>query len=220
MMKHSCRLLIALLTFTVGVASALLWLKLTSSTPNTVVSTRQPDLASVRDDRFSEMERKLRAHTPDGWDFSRDGEVFTYTRREKVLFYNGFNMDLADRSDEAAFEKFVREHGWKDFYSIKLRVVPKVTKDDYARLKREREACKYRPEPGADFSFERWEQSSVCYHEHLVPIYFTDKESIFVTVSEGYIFPQATVDECRRVVESLDTVFRRYEKREASDGRP
>jgi hypothetical protein len=226
MKKHIMKLLIASLTFGGGVAST--WLRLGTAPSPTGFAVAQVQPASrVAETPDNEVVRQLRSILPDGWSLRQSSNTVRLIRDRKVILYSTLNMDVAfcqksGLAHEQPCAEAAREIGHEDFFSIHLRLIPKLSRAEYARFKDTQAACPVSPPAGPDFNSDQWEESWKCRLANEPPVYFTDQYSIFVERSDlGLrIYPGETATECNRVAASLDRLFQRYEKRDARGVRP
>jgi len=66
-------------------------------------------------------------------------------------------------------------------------------------------------------SKDEWAKGIEEFYKRKVPVYFTERYSVFAEKSDNYpvrVYPESVVPECKRVLASLDTLFQRYERSE------
>ena len=113
-----------------------------------------------------------------------------------------------------SFEETVKRNGSLENYRIILRFAPRLSDSEYEKLKAEREPFEKVFNEGARSKSE-WGENIAEFYKHKVPVYVTDKYSVFAERSDDYpteIYPESVVPECKRVIGALDTLFPRYEK--------
>ena len=167
-------------------------------------------MASGSDDLRQEVAPKLSSALPQGWSLTLDDNVFTLRRDGKVFLYNPVGMPAFGK-----LEDNVREFGVEGEYTIKLRFEPLLSKVEYERLKREREPFEKVVNEGARTKDE-WGKGVGEYHKRPLPVYFTNRYSIFAERSDMYplrVYPKSVAVESQQVVASLDSLFRRYEEK-------
>ena len=126
-----------------------------------------------------------------------------------MFLYNPVGMPAFGKLEER-----VREFGIEEEYTIKLRFEPLLPKEEYERLKRERAPFEKIVNEGARTKDE-WGKGVGEYRNRPVPVYFTDRHSIFAEKSDMFplrVYPESVAVESRQVVASLDSLFRRYEE--------
>ena len=198
----SSRIFVALLTFTLGVAATSIW----PSHEEKGQVSREPAASGVRscaDGLRQEVEPKLRAVLPRGWSLSAAGKTFVLTRGERLWVYNPVNMPNK-RPDQIGIEKT---------YTVTLRFEPLLTGDEYQRLKAARAPYEEVVNEGAPSAWE-WSAGVEEFHRHEVPVYFTEKYSIYAEKSDSFplrVYPEPAAAECRRLIDALDGLFTRYE---------
>ena len=157
-----------------------------------------------------DIEQKLRSILPVGWSLSAQDNTFTISRNEKVWLYVNIAWDVIDlrRSFEAAVKKYGREKR----YEIKLRFEPRLTDSQFEQLRLTREP--YEKILNGARSKSEWSYGIEEFYKHKVPVYFTDKYSVFAEKSDYpvQIYPESVGPECAQVLASLDSLFQRYKK--------
>jgi hypothetical protein len=159
-----------------------------------------------------EIQTKLRSILPAGWSLYTKDNVFTISRNEKVWRYVQVAWDVSDL--RKSFEEAVKKYGREERYEIRLRFEPRLTDSEYQRLRTEREPYRKILDVGAGSKSE-WGEGISAFYKHEVPVYVTEKYSVFAQKSDDYpvqIYPESVVPECRHVLASLDSLFQRYEK--------
>jgi hypothetical protein len=157
-----------------------------------------------------DVEHKLRSILPEGWSLLTEDNTFTLSRNEKVWLYVQVGWDIRGRS----FEENVKKYGSEEKYEIILRFEPRLSDSEFQKLKLERESYERALNEGTR-SKNEWADGIQEFYKHRVPIYVTDKYSVFAEKSDDYpvrIYPESVLPECRRVVASLDSLFQRYQK--------
>ena len=112
------------------------------------------------------------------------------------------------------FEEGVKKYGREKRYEIRLRFEPRLTDSEFNQLRLAREPYEKIVNEGARTK-DDWSDGMQGLHEHKVPIYFTEKYSVFAEKSDDYpvqIYPESVLPECRKVVAALDSLFQRYKK--------
>lgn len=174
------------------------------STPAVVTIPRQfPD---------EEIEQTLRSILPVGWTLVTQDNMFTLSRNEKVWLYVNVAWDVVDL--RRSFEEAVKKYGREKRYEIKLRFVPRLTDSEFEQLSLARELYEKILNEGARSKSE-WAYGIDEFYKHKVPVYFTDKYSVFAEKSNDYpvqIYPESALPECKQVLDSLDSLFQRYKK--------
>jgi len=120
--------------------------------------------------------------------------------------------DVADL--RRGFEWSVKKYGSEERYEIKLRFEPRLTDSEFEKLKLEREPYERMLNEGAR-SRDEWDFAIREFYKHKVPVYFTDRYSVFAERSDGYpvrVYPESVLPECKQVLASLDSIFQRYKK--------
>jgi hypothetical protein len=126
-----------------------------------------------------------------------------------VFLYNPVGLDVRNTVEQNA-----KQYGVEENYVIELRFQPLLMREEYEKLKLDRKPFETIVNEGAR-SKDEWWKGVVEYQRHKVPIYFTDKYSVFAEKSDNYptkVYPEIAVSERKQVVASLDTLFIRYEK--------
>jgi hypothetical protein len=156
-----------------------------------------------------DIEQKLRSILPAGWSLSAQDNIFTISRNEKVWLYVNMAWDL-----RGSFEDGVKKYGREQRYEIRLRLEPRLTDAEVQQLRLAREPYERIVNEGARTKDE-WADGMQEYEKHKVPVYFTDKYSVFAEKSNDYpvrIYPDSVLPECKKVVASLDSLFQRYKQ--------
>jgi len=163
---------------------------------------------------WQEIAPDLQSILPQGWSLTLSGNVFTLGRDEKVWLYNPVGLPGPLGEPEfGEMDAVVRKYGHERGYEIKLRFEPLLSEEEYERLKREREPFEKILNEGARTKSE-WGENIDEYHKHHVPVYFTDKYSVYAEKTDAYplkVHPESVAAECKQVIASLDGLFRRYE---------
>lgn len=162
-----------------------------------------------------EIERKLRSILPAGWSLTAQDNNFTLSRNEKVWLYVQIAWDVGLRN----FEEQVKRYGSEQHYEIKLRFEPRMTDAEFEQLKLAREPYEKIVNEGARTKRE-WGDAMHEFHKRKVPVYVTEKYSVFAEKSDDYptqVYPDSVLPECKQVLASLDSLFQRYKK---STGQP
>ena len=63
-------------------------------------------------------------------------------------------------------------------------------------------------------TINEWENGVSEFNKRKIPIYFTDRYSIYVEKPDVFpdeVYPGSAASECRQVIASLDQLFNRYE---------
>jgi len=167
------------------------------------------------DDLGQLIEPKLASILPQGWSLIRSAETFTLSRNEKVFLYNPVGLDVRNTIEQNA-----KKYGVEDNYVIKLRFQPLMTREAYERLELQRKPFEILINGGARDKDE-WSKAIEEYYRYKVPVYFTDKYTVFAERSDAYptkVYPEIVFPEGKQVVASLDTLFQRYEKNVGRNG--
>ena len=160
-----------------------------------------------------EIERELRSILPKGWSLTAKEDTFTLLREEKVTLYVEVAWDLRRFQ---SFEEAVRHYGSLENYQIVLRFEPRLSDAEYEELRLRREPFETSLNEGAH-SKDEWAKGIEEFYKRKVPVYFTERYSVFAEKSDNYpvrVYPESVVPECKRVLASLDTLFQRYERSE------
>jgi len=160
-----------------------------------------------------DVEAKLRSILPTGWSLLTHENTFTLSRHEKVWLYVEVAWDLADY--RKSLEERVKKYGFEERYEIKLRLEPRLTDAELQQLQFEREPYERILNEGARSKTE-WGFGIQEFYKHKVPVYFTDKYSVFAEKSNDYpvrMYPESALTECRQVLASLDSLFQRHRER-------
>jgi len=113
----------------------------------------------------------------------------------------------------APLEEWAKKYGTEVTYTITLRFAPLLPNEQYAQLKQERAPYERILNEGAP-TIKEWERGVNEFNARQLPIYFTDRYSIYVKKSDRYlerVYPESAGDECKQVIGSLDRLFHRYE---------
>ena len=164
-------------------------------------------------DPDSEIEHKLRSILPNGWSLTAKDHTFTLRREEKVTLYVEVAWDVRRFK---SFEEAVRHYGSVENYQIILRFEPRLSDAEYAQLRRKREPFEREINAGAH-SKDQWSKSIEEFYKQKLPVYFTERYSVFAEKSDHYpirVYPESAIYECKQVLASLDSLFHRYEKSE------
>jgi len=157
-----------------------------------------------------EIERKLRSILPANWSITaQEDNTFTLSRNEKVWLYVQIAWD-----SRGTFEEQVKRYGSEKHYEIRLRFLPRLTDAEFEQLKLAREPYEKVVNEGARTKSE-WGDAMHEYFKHKVPVYVTEKYSVFAEKSDDYptrVYPESVLPECRQVLASLDSLFPRYKK--------
>jgi hypothetical protein len=159
-----------------------------------------------------EIEHKLRSILPVGWSLVTQDNTFTLSRNEKVWVYVNVAWNVVDL--RRSFEEAVKKYGREERYEIKLRFVPRLTDCEFEQLRLARELYEKILTEGTQSKSE-WAYAIQEFYKHKVPVYFTDKYSVFAEESNDYpvqIYPESVLPECKQVLASLDSLFQRYKK--------
>ena len=155
------------------------------------------------------IEPKLASILPQGWSLVRSGETFALSSNEKVFLYNPVGVDIGKTEEENA-----KQNGVAENYVIELKFEPLITGEEYERLVSERKPFETLVNGGARTKDEWW-KAVVDFYRRRVPIYHTDKFTVFARKSDNYptkVYPGSVVSEGKKVMASLDGLFERYEK--------
>ena len=164
-----------------------------------------------------ELEAKLRSILPNGWTLSIHDNTFTFRRNEKVWLYVEVCWDLADY--RKSLDERIRKYGTEEKYEIKLRFEPKLTDAELQQLKLTREPYEKIVDEGGRSSDE-WYSGIEEFYKHAVPVFFTDKYSVFAEKSNDYprrMYPESAEKECQKVLAALDSLFKRYREKKNRD---
>jgi len=159
-------------------------------------------------DDLAQIETKIKSVLPAGWSLKREGKTFQLTRSENLWVYGSMQMDI-----RAPLEEWAKKYGTEVTYTITLRFAPRLPNEQYAQLKQERAPYERILNEGAP-TIKEWERGVNEFNARQLPIYFTDRYSIYVEKSDGYlerVYPESAGDECKQVIGSLDRLFHRYE---------
>jgi hypothetical protein len=113
----------------------------------------------------------------------------------------------------APLEEWAKKYGTEVTYTLTLRLAPLLPNERYAQLKQERAPYERILNEGA-LTIKEWERGVNEFNARQLPIYFTDRYSIYVEKSDGYlerVYPESAGDECKQLIGSLDKLFHRYE---------
>jgi hypothetical protein len=160
-----------------------------------------------------EIEHEIRSILPKGWSLTAKEDTFTLLREEKVTLYVEVAWDLRRFQ---SFEEAVRHYGSLENYQIVLRFEPRLADAEYEELRLRREPFETILNEGAH-SKDEWDKGIEEFYKRKVPVYFTERYSVFAEKSDNYpvrVYPESVVPECKRVLASLDTLFQRYERSE------
>jgi hypothetical protein len=160
-----------------------------------------------------EMEHKLRSILPKGWSLTTREDTFILRREEKVTLYVEIAWDVRRFQ---SFEEAVRHYGSVENYQIALRFEPRLSDTKYEQLRARRQPFERILNEGAH-SKDEWSKGIEEFYKRKVPVYFTERFSVFADKSDRYpvkIYPESVVPECKQVLASLDALFQRYEKSE------
>lgn len=163
-----------------------------------------------------DIEHKLRSILPEGWSLATQENTFTLSRSEKVWLYVQVGWDVRSES----FEESVKKYGSFENYQIILRFAPRLSASEYEKLRLEREPFARAINEGGR-SKSGWGEAVEEFYKHKVPVYVTDKYSVFAEKSDAYpvkIYPESVTPECKRVLASLDALFPRYEESAGRQG--
>ena len=182
---------------------------------------RKADMAQFTDatsgDNSYELRRdigpKLHAILPDEWSISYGVNSIILTRNRKVFLYSTVNWPAVSGE---TMDELVRRFGEEITYRITLRFINRLTHSEYAILKTEWNGCHIDNRPGPSFSIEKWSKAQECYRAKQPPIYYSKNFSVYVDQpdwwSELEIYPASAANESKRVHESMDKIFNRYER--------
>jgi len=160
-----------------------------------------------------EIEHKLRSILPKGWSLTAKENTFTLRREESVTLYVEVAWDVRRFQ---SFEEAVRHYGSLENYQIVLRFEPRLSDAEYEQLRVRRQPFERILNEGAH-SKDEWDKGIEEFYKRKVPVYFTERYSVFADKSDNYpvkIYPESAVPECKRVLASLDKLFQRYERSE------
>lgn len=164
-----------------------------------------------------EVEVKMRSILPTSWSLSTHDNTFTLTRDEKVWLYVEIGWDVADY--RKSLEERVKKYGYEERYEIRLRFEPRLTDAEFQELQSIREPYEKILNEGARSKTE-WDFGVREFYKHKVPVYFTDKYSVFAEKSNDYpvrMYPEMVLTECKQVLASLDSLFQRYREKTGRD---
>lgn len=172
-----------------------------------------PIHADYSNDLGHEIGPKLKAVLPDGWSIGYGPNSISLGRDQKVFIYSTANWPAA--SDET-MDEMVRRFGEEIVYRVTLRFISRLTQTEYAALKREWKACYIDNKPGPTFSIEKWLRAQDCYRAKQPPVYYSNKYSVYLDQpdwwSELKIYPQTAANESKKVHDSIEKLFSRYER--------
>jgi hypothetical protein len=192
-------------------AVTLMILLLVQSCSTNAVGTIPPQIPDP------DIEAKLRSILPTGWSLLTHDNSFTLARHEKVWLYVEACWDLADY--RKSLEERVKKYGYEERYEIRLRFEPRLTDAEFQQLQFEREPYEKILNEGAR-SKDEWASGIREFYLHKVPVYFTDKYSVFAEKSNEHpvrMYPESALTECRQVLASLDSLFQRYREKTDRD---
>jgi hypothetical protein len=161
-----------------------------------------------RFDPNTEIENELRSILPKGWSLTAKEDTFTLLREEKVNLYVEVAWDVRRFQ---SFEEAVRHYGSVENYQIVLRFEPRLSDAEYEQLRLRREPFERILNEGAH-SKDEWAKGIEEFYKRKVPVYFTERYSVFAEKSDNYpvrVYPESVVPECKRVLASLDSLFQR-----------
>ena len=160
-----------------------------------------------------EIEHQLQSILPKGWSLTAKENTFTLRREERVTLYVEVAWDVRRFQ---SFEEAVKHYGSLENYQILLRFEPRLSDAEYEQLRMRRQPFERILNEGAH-SKDEWAKGIEEFHKRKVPVYFTERYSVFADKSDNYpvkIYPKSVVPECKGVLASLDKLFQRYEKSE------
>jgi hypothetical protein len=204
-LKRSVRLLPVMKVITVSVLLLLLSCSCCRRADESIASKAERNA----DELGRVIEPKLASIIPQGWSLVRSGETFALSSNEKVFLYNPVGVDVGKTEEENA-----KQNGVEENYVIELKFEPLITREEYERLVLERKPFETLVNGGARTKDEWW-KAVVDFYRHRVPIYYTEKFTVFARKSDDYptkVYPGSVASEGKRVVSSLDGLFQRYEK--------
>ena len=188
-------------------ATMLMILVVLPSCSHTAVETIPPQVPDP------DVEAKLRSILPTGWSLLTHDNTFTLARHEKVWLYVEVAWDLSDY--RKSLEERIKKYGDEETYEIRLRFEPRLTDAELQQLELAREPYEKILNEGAGSKTE-WGVGISEFYRHKVPVYFTDKYSVFAEKSNEYptrLYPESALAECRQVLASIDSLFQRYRAR-------
>src|SRR5258706_1637351 len=177
---------------------------------STAVTTRQsPEYATASaEDLKLDIEPKLQSILPKGWSLKRMGNTFELTRSQKLWVYNPMQRPVREKLEDT-----VRNAGTEVYFTLTLRFEPLLKKEEYETFKRQRAAFEKIVNEGAR-SIDEWSRGVTEFHKHKLPVYFTDRYSIYADKPDGFpqkVYPEAAAVECNQAIAALDKLFNRYE---------
>ena len=190
-----------------GLAATLMSLLFVQSCSHTAVETIPPQVPDP------DVEAKLRSILPAGWSLITHDNTFTLARHEKVWLYVEVAWDLSDY--RKSLEERIKKYGDEETYEIRLRFEPRLTAAELQQLELAREPYEKILNEGAGSKTE-WGIGISEFYRHKVPVYFTDKYSVFAEKSNEYptrLYPESALTECRQVLASVDSLFQRYREK-------
>ena len=159
-------------------------------------------------DDLDQIEAKLKSILPNGWSVTKNGNAFQLTRSNKLWVYNRMQQDVG-----LTLDQWVKKMGVELNYTITLRFEPLMPKEQYEQLKKERAPYEKIVNEGAGNIYE-WERGVNEFNKRKVPIYFTDRYTIYAEKPDVYperVYPEPDASDCKHVVAALDRLFNRYE---------
>ena|SRR5882724_947566 len=157
---------------------------------------------------LDQVAAKLKSVLPNGWSVTKNGTVFQLTRSNKLWVYNPLQQDLG-----LTLDQWVKKTGVELTYTITLRFEPRMPKEQYDQLKKERAPYEKIVNEGGGTIYD-WERGVNEFNKRKVPVYFTDRFTIYAEKPDVFpdrVYPESEASDCKQVIASLDKLFNRYE---------
>ena len=175
--------------------------------------------------RHSDYAVRIGSVLPRNWELNESNGQIVLSRKEPITAYTcvGVDIDLFRHPDR--LKEYIERNGSNQDYKIRLRITPKVEFAEYSRFKTSNDqitATKSTVIPDREF-YENDAMRSFDPRYRELPEYYDEHSSIYVETTRHpweCVYPNEAAAECKSVLKSLDSFFKRYAGREPEQSGP
>jgi len=163
----------------------------------------------------SETAKRIEAVLPHNWELSESNDQIIISRREPVTSYGCVGLDVNLFRHLDLWKKHIEANGSRENYKIRLRFAPRMSFEEYARLKEPNNqitVTKSTIIQGRDF-YEDDAMKSFDPRYRELPKYYYEHHSIYLATTLHpweCLYPDEVAIECENVLRSLGSLFTPY----------
>jgi uncharacterized SAM-binding protein YcdF (DUF218 family) len=166
---------------------------------------------------------RIGAILPGNWDLTENNNEILLVRREQIRSYSCIGLDLSLLKHPDLFKEEVERTGYDEDYKIRLRFTPKISPEEYLRLKEINDRISVNKSTTI-LTREFYEDDAMrsfdpTYRE--LPEYYDGQSSVYLETTLfpwDCVYPEEVATECENALKGLDSLFQRYSVSEANRG--